>query len=145
MSVAAKDQSTAQKSARWALSFGIAGGILAALAVLFFCDPSQTALYPVCWFYQLTGLACPGCGALRALHQLFHGHLTEAFRLNPVLILALPFLFWVLARIAARELAGMNLPRLAIGRVGLLALLALAVGFWILRNLPLAPFSWFAL
>ena len=48
--------------------------------------------------YQLTGLACPGCGSLRALHQLTHGHFGEALRLNPMLVMALPFLFWIVLR-----------------------------------------------
>ena len=43
----------------------------------------------------VTGLLCPGCGTLRGLHQLLHGHLAAAFRLNPVMVLSLPLLGYV--------------------------------------------------
>ena len=50
----------------------------AAGLVLFCFDPRQYHFYPVCFFHQTTGLLCPGCGALRAGHQLLHGHLVSA-------------------------------------------------------------------
>ncbi len=51
--------------------------ILMALAgiVLFCFDPERCGFYPICIFHQSTGLLCPGCGSLRAMHQLLHGHL----------------------------------------------------------------------
>src|SRR5512135_2794851 len=63
---------------------------MSAAAVLFCFDPAQFAFYPFCWFHRTTGLLCPGCGALRGLHQLLHGHIAAAFRLNPLLVLGLP-------------------------------------------------------
>jgi hypothetical protein len=121
------------------------GVALAAAAILFFFDPAQKTFYPVCLFYTVTGLSCPGCGALRASHQLLHGHLAEAFRLNPLLILALPFVAWALVRFAVPEIAGRHLPTPVATRGLLWTSLALVIVFWILRNLPFAPFSWFAL
>jgi hypothetical protein len=70
-----------------------AAGLLAAsagLAVLYFFDPATSAFYPVCALHQITGLQCPGCGGLRALHQLLHGHLGAAWRLNPLAVVFLP-------------------------------------------------------
>ena len=58
--------------------------------VLFWFDPNRYPFYPVCAFHKVTGLLCPGCGSLRAMHQLLHGHLAAAFRLNPLLIATLP-------------------------------------------------------
>ena len=71
-------------------------GLLAGMAglVLFWFDPAQYHFYPVCFFHQATGLLCPGCGALRGLHQLLHGHLATAFRFNPMLVASLPFVLW---------------------------------------------------
>src|SRR5690348_5182324 len=63
-----------------------------ALAALYRFDPSRYPIYPRCLFHELTGLHCPGCGATRALHRLLHGRLIEALRLNPLLILALPYM-----------------------------------------------------
>lgn len=66
---------------------GIALGIL-----LFRYNPSEHALFPKCPFYSLSGLKCPGCGSLRAAHQLLHGRIGEAFRLNAALVISLPYL-----------------------------------------------------
>src|SRR5208283_1274662 len=46
-----------------------------AAAVLFVFDPATAGFYPVCALHEMTGLQCPGCGGLRAMHQVFHGHL----------------------------------------------------------------------
>jgi hypothetical protein len=70
---------------------------LAGLGVLFFFNPQQHAFYPFCLFHRMTGLLCPGCGSLRAVHELLHGDLVGALRYNPLLVASLPlagFLFW---------------------------------------------------
>jgi hypothetical protein len=36
------------------------------------------------------GAPCPGCGSLRAAHQLLHGHFQEAWALNPTLMIVGP-------------------------------------------------------
>ena len=109
---------------------------VASLTLLFFFDPAQHSFYPICPFHKLTGLSCPGCGCLRAVHQLTHGNLTAAFRLNQVLVLALPFLAWALARQIGRELTGKTLPPVSIRPSWGWLLLEMAVAFTILRNLP---------
>src|SRR5438045_3746474 len=63
---------------------------LAAATVLFFFEPGAYTFYPRCLFYQTTGLLCPGCGSLRATHQLLHGHIAAALRLNALLVTAIP-------------------------------------------------------
>jgi hypothetical protein len=35
-------------------------------------------------------LPCPGCGSLRAAHQLLHGNLSAAWALNKALLIGLP-------------------------------------------------------
>jgi len=71
--------------------FAIVGGVLlGAAAMLYFFPPEQYRLYPKCTLYAWTGLKCPGCGGLRAAHQLLHGHFVEAFRLNPLLFVLAP-------------------------------------------------------
>ena len=83
--------------------------VLSSVAVLFFFNPSQSSFYPACLFYQTTGLLCPGCGSLRALHQLLHGNLAAAFHFNALLISSLPILAWLSIRLAGRPL--LPLPR----------------------------------
>ncbi len=69
--------------------------VLAVLAVaslslvLYSFDPTQNSFYPVCFFHRATGLLCPGCGSLRAMHQLLHGHVFTALRDNLIMMLTL--------------------------------------------------------
>jgi hypothetical protein len=76
----------------------LAAGLSAALAgaaVLFFFDPATSGFYPQCPLHRLTGLDCPGCGGLRAVHQLLHGHFSAAWRLNPIVFLLPPVGLWL--------------------------------------------------
>jgi hypothetical protein len=109
-----------------------AAAVLAAVFVLFWFNPSQYAFYPYCVFYKTTGLQCPGCGSLRALHQLLHGNLLEALRLNTLLVLALPGLsIWALRHFLRQG----NGPSIKKG-FWLWAALAIVLLFGIARNLP---------
>ncbi len=76
------------------LSVILAVGIGAAV----FFDPKEAAWFPKCPIHSLTGLKCPGCGTGRAVHAVAHGRWLEAFRLNPILALAIPFLIAIIAR-----------------------------------------------
>ena len=115
--------------------------ILVTGAVLFLFNPTQYGLYPACPLHKLTGLSCPGCGSLRALHQLAHGHFGEALRLNPPLMIALPFLSWMVLRRMTVELGVRPLPQIPLSRRWGWRLLIGVLIFSILRNLPFAPFS----
>jgi len=59
-------------------------------AALFFFDPATAGFYPPCLFRSLFGFQCPGCGSLRAVHQLLHGNLGAAWALNRTVFVALP-------------------------------------------------------
>jgi hypothetical protein len=123
-----------------ALFFG--GLVLAVL--LHVADPTATS-FPVCPFYAITGLYCPGCGTLRCLHALLHADLRSAFGFNAVTVLLTPMLVVAWLSVGIAGIGGRQPPRLWsaprwAGR-------AIAVGvvlFWILRNVPVAPFSWLA-
>jgi len=124
--------------------YGLLLGGFATLAglVLFFFDPSQYHFYPLCVFHQTTGLLCPGCGSLRALHHLLHGNIHTAFRFNPLVVLCLPFVFCLAAACALRH--ARNQPMFSSTRplwqlLFSFLLVALAFGVW--RNLPGAPLA----
>jgi len=110
--------------------------LAAAAGIVLFCfDPRHYHFYPICFFHQTTGLLCPGCGALRALHQLLHGHLAAAFRFNPMLVVALPAFFWLGARYCLRKAA--NRPTaLALRPLWLWLMLTAVLVVSVLRNLP---------
>jgi len=111
----------------------LAFGCLAA-AVLFFFNPGQHGFYPFCLFHRMTGLQCPGCGSLRALHQLLHGNVLEALRLNALLVLSFPLVSWLLARSAA-PLFGLRVRPLCIRPAWVWTTFALVAIFGIARNL----------
>jgi hypothetical protein len=113
---------------------------VAAGLVLFCFDPDRYHFYPVCFFHRATGLLCPGCGALRAGHQLLHGHLTAAFRLNPILVASLPVLAWLGVRYGLQR-AKRQPVSLGLRPAWLWLALAAGLVVSILRNLPSAPFD----
>lgn len=120
----------------------IVGGALTgmvALAVLFFFDPSTAGFYPVCALHELTGLQCPGCGGLRAVHQLSHGHLAAAWHLNPFVVALLPVGLWLGLREMARVLTGQQWPGLVTRPVFGWLLAGALILFGILRNVPFHP------
>jgi len=45
----------------------------------------------LCWFRQVSGLPCPGCGLTRSVCRLAHGQIGEAMSLHPFSLLLLPF------------------------------------------------------
>ena len=67
----------------------IASGAAAALAILYFFDPSTSAIFPPCPTNALTKLHCPGCGTLRAMHALLHGDVKEALSQNILAVILL--------------------------------------------------------
>jgi len=116
-------------------------GVLA-VGVLYFFDPAQWGFYPPCLFHKLTRLSCPGCGGLRALHQLTHGHWALALHLNPLLILSLPFLFWLLGRWIFSRGAGKPAPIAPAQALWPWILLSVVILFGVMRNLPFPPFTY---
>lgn len=106
-------------------------GIVAAgcLLVLSRVDPERATWFPKCILTQTTGLYCPGCGTSRALHALTEGRVTDALRMNMLMILALP----LLVTMACKPEWFM---RAWIGWTAFGVLLSYAI----LRNLPMWPF-----
>ncbi len=60
-------------------------------------DPNSPGHYPVCPLKLLTGLDCPGCGMLRATHDLTHGNIVGALDHNVLMVLLVPLVavLWV--------------------------------------------------
>ena len=101
----------------------------AAWGLFSFVDPNRTKWMPQCFFYQVTHLYCPGCGATRALHALAHGDLAGSLRCNPLLLPLLglgTLLVWF--------------PKLGNYRFVAYGSMAVLLIFWIARNIPCYPF-----
>ena len=103
--------------------------------------PATSTLFPPCPFHYLTGWYCPGCGSLRAIHQLLHGNVRAAWAMNPLSVVLFPFLAYGLAREAISYGTGRPLPQFAAPGAWIRALCALIVLFGIVRNLPFHPFD----
>ncbi len=115
-----------------------------ALAMLIVFDPATSGIFPPCPVHYLTGWFCPGCGSLRAIHQLLHGHLRAAWAMNPLTVVLLPFLSYGLLSSALFEIRGRGLPQPFLRAAWIRALCAAIVLFGIARNLPLHPFDFLA-
>ena len=127
------------KIPQWAAYVLLAAAGAIGLAVVYLFDPREPGTYPVCPFLGLTGWHCPGCGTLRALHQLMRGNLGAAFGFNFYAMLALPAIAWWLAAGFLRACGWPAPPRRFIPARWIWALLAAVLAFWLLRNLPFAP------
>ena len=119
--------------------FIIAAG--AALLLYFFVEPRNGNL-PKCVFHELTGLYCPGCGVQRSFHALLQGHVLTAIDHNPLFILFLPLvIYFILAFVFDKKHSRSSfIYKASFG----IAVAIIVVSFWVLRNLPFAPFSWLA-
>jgi hypothetical protein len=111
------------------------------LSVIYLLDPETSDLYPPCPFLALTGFYCPGCGTLRALHQLTRGHPLAALDLNPLMMLLLPFVVYFLASHVMLALTGWPLRRFFVRTALIWALLGVVLVYWLLRNIPAYPFT----
>lgn len=104
-------------------------------------DPATSGVFPPCPLHYLTGWYCPGCGSLRAMHVLLHGNLQQAWAMNPLTIVLLPFVAYGLASELTAALRGRGLPQPMLPASYIRALCAVIVLFGIIRNLPLHPFN----
>lgn len=107
---------------------------------LYFLNPASGTGYLACPFRTVTGFQCPGCGSLRGLHQLLHGHPLATFKLNPLLFITLPFLLFVLFRATRSAITGRPAAKLFIPAKFIWTFLGVVLLFWIFRNTSLYPF-----
>ena len=101
-------------------------------------NPNTTHI-PLCPLKFATGLDCPFCGSLRAVHALAHLDVVGAASHNLVFTVAAPFLVVAWAAWLHRSLTGRGRPPIAPRWTTWVAIGVLAA-FMVLRNLP--TFSW---
>jgi len=104
-------------------------------------DPATSGIFPPCPIRYLTGLYCPGCGSLRAMHALLHGELARAWAMNPLMIVMLPIVTYGLVSAALLELRGNGLPEIMLPAKWIRAFCVVVVLYAVARNLPLYPFD----
>jgi hypothetical protein len=114
---------------------GVAMAAIGLFAYVGTIDPNQPGHYPTCPYLLVTGLYCPGCGSLRMIHALAHGHIAEAFGRNMLTFCLLPLLALIWVRWTIRLARGRQRTTVADPRL-IYALFAIVVTFTVLRNIP---------
>ena len=116
--------------------------IVGLLTIYYFNNPSEHSFFIPCPFKFATGYHCPGCGSQRAIHQLLHLDIAAAFRLNPLMVLSLPLIFWGLGIMIWNYIYQTEYRVwLFYNKYFIYGYFGLAVVYWVVRNLPYYPFN----
>ena len=115
---------------------------VAGIALVLLSRPQGSGLGLPCIVHSLTGLYCPGCGASRALASLLRFDFYGAFRWNPLLVVVFPFaLFYLVWGSFSFVRCGRNTLDDHLPTKLLWALVAVMLLYFVLRNMPLWPFT----
>lgn len=121
---------------RFAILIGLITAIALVGIVYYFCFIKNGILIP-CLFYQITGLYCPGCGITRMILSLLRLDFYQAFRFNPLIFIALPFIIVLFIDMFFKWLVGKeNYLYMKINDKAWIVLLIITLLFGVLRNLP---------
>jgi hypothetical protein len=113
---------------------------LGAVVMVAVVDPNHPGHYPVCPSLLLFGVYCPGCGSMRAIHDLAHLDIAGAWGMNPLVFAVIPYVAWQWLRWLVESL-GRPLPRRLAPAWTIWLVFAGILAFGVARNVPaLAPF-----
>ena len=119
------------------LALGV--GAVGAAVYIALVDPNQPGHYLLCPTKALLGIDCPGCGGLRATHDLLHGNVAGAMDHNLLWVIAVPVVVVLWVRWFLRRWAGVSTgpsPRWHKLQTPVLAsLITLVIVFGVVRNL----------
>ncbi|HEY5184017.1 MAG TPA: DUF2752 domain-containing protein [Actinomycetes bacterium] len=141
-SLAADTERAAVRSrgARLVGPLAVAAGVLASVGLLAAVDPNQPGHFPTCPFKAMTGLDCPFCGGLRAVHDLAHGNVVAALDRNVLVVLAVPVVAFAWLQWLRRAVRPGTAPRREVPPWLVRAVIVLVLVFWVVRNIPGVPF-----
>ncbi len=116
--------------------------VITGLAVLFFIlNPAEHNIFPRCIFNSLTGYYCPGCGSQRAIHSLLHLDFAGVAGNNFLFIPAFLLLLYHYIHPVLNRLFNWKLPNFFYYRSTPWIIFGIVIIFWVLRNIPVYPFS----
>ncbi|MFT5752695.1 MAG: hypothetical protein ACI828_002613 [Flavobacteriales bacterium] len=113
----------------------------------YFNDPEiaqQGTVFAVCPFHYVTGYHCPGCGSQRAIHDLLNFRLLEAIKHNILLLVVIIVFIGKGYSIISKKFFPSNYYDLNGRPWFTYSLIVLVFSYWILRNIPHVPFTFFA-
>jgi hypothetical protein len=96
---------------------------------------------PVCPTHALLGIDCPGCGSMRMLYSLLHGDIHGALRYNALGFVAVMFLLWAFGAWTYGRFVGRRIHSWQHHRWAAVVALVLFSTWFVIRNLPFAPFT----
>jgi len=111
------------------------------VAFLALVDPEETVYIPVCPCRLLTGLYCPGCGSLRAIHAITQLRFDRALAYNSLFVLFSPLLLWFFAGNLATAFWGPDKIKFYLAPALGKALLGVILAYFVIRNIPAYPFT----
>lgn len=127
---------------------GLAAPLVVAASATLMCaaiwvgDPTTpNGPLPVCPTKALLGIDCPGCGCARMLYSLMHGDLLAAARFNALALAALVLLVWAYLAWTYGRVTGRRIRSWQHHRWSAAVTLSLVVAWFVVRNIPFAPFS----
>lgn len=110
--------------------------------LFYFFNPSHSSFFIPCPIKFTTGYYCPGCGSQRALHQLAHLNIYQAFRLNPLLIISLPLIIYSFGITVWNWIFNTSCRvKLFYNNVFIYSYFAVVLLYWIARNISFYPFN----
>lgn len=116
--------------------------IITGLAVLFFIlDPSKNSIFPRCTFNVLTSYYCPGCGSQRAIHSLLHLDVAGVVHYNFLILPAMLLIIYHYLHPVLNKIFKWKLPNIFYLKNTPWIILGVVVVFWIVRNIPVFPFT----
>ncbi len=117
---------------------GVAGGG----AFLWFADPTTPGgIIPPCPTNALLHINCPGCGASRALYSLMHGDVPAALGYNALAVAVVVLFAASFVTYTAGLWRGRKFRSWYDVRWVPTALVAITLVWFVIRNLPFAPFT----
>ena len=111
-------------------------------AAVWFGDPTTPGgPLPVCPTKALLGIDCPGCGSMRMLYSVMHGDLLGAAKFNALAVVALVLLVFAFATWTYGRVIGRRMWSWQQYRWSALMTMVLVLVWFVVRNLPFAPFT----
>ncbi len=107
-------------------------------------DPINNLLFPKCPLYATTGVYCPGCGSQRATHSLLNFDISGVFKSNILFLPAMLIVGYHYSITVINKFIGKNYFSILDKSNAPLVILVIVVLFFILRNIPVEPFTYLA-
>ncbi len=99
-------------------------------------NPYSSYIYPPCFFTELTGIKCLGCGSARAIYNLLNGKVLQALRHNFITVIFFLFLAYTFFNNALSFLFMKDCKKIQLHHRYLWLVVFVIIFFFIARNIP---------